>query len=406
MAASFSTTILSKITHYRFDSLLDVMDCIRALHVYGFMSFWTSQIILDPLWCLGKAVELTKTFLLVPSTWGITRPFASHHMSLLHYAVSAPHHMLHWIDALPHTIAERAERFLLIAAILKTDTVAAIIDGTGFKFAEWDIVETEYPPTQPAGTEQDQSVVMDIQSWWDGTLYQDQVQDIAHEHLFDSGIDAMTFAQGEIKRMLLYRKIISFSRRVKYAPITTQNLDAEQLMLHRELLSHLLHLDYCLLVVDLAMPRRRKSSRVSQFSLVQTLGFLAQLAVLHYETVDRSDNTFALEYQGLEDYSSLQVVLCAFDAMMVVLDMICVYPKIPSPYLCNISTTLMDVCLISTLTLAALVHRQPLAPEEMCVARRIQHEILPILDSVDAVWKGARKMCAKCAVLLQQISGL
>lgn len=69
MAASFSTTILSKITHYRFDSLLDVMDCIRALHVYGFMSFWTSQIILDPLWCLGKAVELTKTFLLVPSTW-------------------------------------------------------------------------------------------------------------------------------------------------------------------------------------------------------------------------------------------------------------------------------------------------------------------------------------------------
>jgi hypothetical protein len=386
-----------------FDSLEHVMDCVRALHVYGLTYFFAvaltknctfNQIIIkqeitDPIYCLKKSVELTRRFLLQQSTYGdsIVRVNVSE-------AVPLPNPYVSWIDFKNVTAPERGSRMLLIALVARTDVYSALIDNERFGIDEWELVETNYGPVDihpspfsvPVGD-----------TLWNGSIFESSVSKIVNT---TESIDAISLSQILLKNTLLLRRCVIVSRKQKYAQVSNVDLKSEQIECH-QLAMKQLHLFSMLGLSENGF--NLEVGSLSSLSLTTTLCLLNSLTVLHFDTISSKEE---FPWFGAQTMSSADIMYTVFITLIDMISRISpMSESLPSPYFCD-PYTLTDISLIATTVLAAY-STSDLVTSDRCIkiANLCKEYLFPLAGKIGAVFEGAPTMFQKCVLLVSSLLG-
>ncbi|KAI8909186.1 hypothetical protein EDD86DRAFT_226925 [Gorgonomyces haynaldii] len=370
----------------QFTNLKDVMDCVRALHIYGFIGFYIyghdhSNTLEDPFYCLKKSVELTRMFLLQPTTFGESEPKVNVQDTMIKPPYSS------WIDFQSVSAQERGERLLLISLVHKTDTYTALVDNERFQIDEWEVIETRYLPTMVSA----QPKPRQYESIYTGTWFDAQAQEIFQSN---HPLDAITFAQMVIHQTHLLHDIVIYSRRQRYASVSSIDLSAMQMDLHIRVLRMLRHFQPFLMLDThwhILLP--------SALSMHMTTCLLTMLTVLHFDTV-QTKARFQLLEDGPFDYESQDVLFHVFETLVLLVDMVSPPQESQlSPYFLD-TYVFIDTCTIGTTCLAAFLQMGP-SERTRRIAHKAKHHLLPIAHKLDNIFSGALRSFDKMQSLLK-----
>ncbi|KAJ3258405.1 hypothetical protein HK103_003693 [Boothiomyces macroporosus] len=295
---------------------------------------------------------------------------------------------------------EKVERFIVYVLILFNDTYISMISGDNFIVD--DSLYLDYLKARPLSittlVPDDTATPMpthynpETSPIWYGTRWQYIYDELLSEALGPKSIHVFNYFLSQYKRVLLYRRIISFSRRQKVSGIAAKGVEERQ-ELHNELLAYLEKADkiepiFKTLKVDVDIETYQGSVPLKYGIYYLYLTNLTFFSYIHISGIQKNDESlYRYSLNSTETITTYQVFKNIMNCLLKCITFLerpfktTTDEKVPpNPHLTDTTTAFLIYC-ISTSCIITL------KDDDLKKAiEGVEDIILPCLERIGSVW--------------------
>ncbi|KAJ3362408.1 hypothetical protein HDU91_003418 [Kappamyces sp. JEL0680] len=317
----FSIPTDCSIRDYSFSSNREVCDEIRALTVHLITQFSIGN--------GDRAIELiSKTFYLARA-FGILHPTTFGAANASSVTIDDIANIISQLSSPayaqgPINECERADRLLVLEVILTADTYASLASGRGFILDDNEFPEMNFTKMNVSFTAQPIPETLGKHTLWEKTPFAPNLDADRATNCQAASIDALYFAETQLRFMKFFRKIIRFSRQQRYGLDRIGSFSHDQVLLHNTTLQVIQDLGSINLFSSLVpflwgnpesrFPEETKRT-ISNRALISSFRLLTMITYLHFPTISYPERKFPLTTGGSSVYTSRDIMYAVVRAV-------------------------------------------------------------------------------------------